>query len=114
MMEVKEEQRYLGDLLYFKGEQSKNIQARKNKGLGVTNRIMQILQTNFYGKYYFEVALVLRESLFLSSLLLNSEAWVNISDQDMRKLKQLTKFCWQKYWVVMQILIMFSNIWSSE
>ena len=49
---------------------------------------MQILQTNFYGKHYLEVALVLRESLFLSSLLLNSEAWVNISDQDIRKLEQ--------------------------
>ena len=49
---------------------------------------MQILQINFYGKHYLEVALVLRESLFLSSLLLNSEAWVNISDQDLRKLEQ--------------------------
>ena len=71
-------------MLYFKGGQSKNILARKNNGL----TLMQILQTNFYGKHYLEVALVLRESLFLSSLLLNSEAWVNISDQDIRKLEQ--------------------------
>ena len=49
---------------------------------------MQILKSTPYGKYYFEVALILRESLFLSSLLLNSEAWVNISDTDIRKLEQ--------------------------
>ena len=49
---------------------------------------MQILQSTYYRKYYFEVALVLRESLLLSSLLLNSEAWVNLTEQDIRKLEQ--------------------------
>ena len=32
--------------------------------------------------------MVLRESLFLSSLLLNSEAWVNLSDRDIRTLEK--------------------------
>ena len=32
--------------------------------------------------------MVLRSSLFLSSLLLNSEAWVNLSDQEIRSLEQ--------------------------
>ena len=42
----------------------------------------------YFGKYYFEVALVLRSSLLLSSLLLNSEAWVNLSDKNIRGLEQ--------------------------
>jgi hypothetical protein len=87
-MKKKEEQMYLGDLLSADGSHLKNVMHRKNKGLGVTNSIMQILQTTSYGKYYFEVALILRESLFLSSLLLNSEAWVSLSDKDVRKLEQ--------------------------
>ena len=90
-MKKKEDQMYLGDLLSADGSHSKNVMHRKNKGLGVTNSIMQILQTTSYGKYYFEVALILRESLFLSSLLLNSEAWVNISDKDIRKLEHADK-----------------------
>jgi hypothetical protein len=49
---------------------------------------MQIMQSMFFGKYYFEVALVLRSSLLLSSLLLHSEAWVNISEKDIRGLEQ--------------------------
>jgi hypothetical protein len=32
--------------------------------------------------------MVLRESLFLSSLLLNSEAWVNYTEKDVRMLEQ--------------------------
>ena len=79
---------YLGDVIAANGRHDKNVMNRKNTGLGIINQIMQILQATFYGKYYFEVALVLRESLLLSSLLLNSEAWVNLTDQDIRKLEQ--------------------------
>ena len=87
-MKQKEEQMYFGDLLSANGSHTNNVIQRKNKGLGVTNSIMQILKTTPYGKYYFEVSLILREILFLSSLLLNSEAWVNLSDKDIRKLEQ--------------------------
>ena len=79
---------YLGDVIAANGRHDKNVLNRKNKGLGIINQIMQILQSTYYGKYYFEVALVLRESLLLSSLLLNSEAWVNLTEQDIRKLEQ--------------------------
>ena len=87
-MGVKDEQMYLGDIVSSDGKHNKNVQARKNKGLGTINNIMQILKSMFFGKYFFEVALVLRSSLLLSSLLLNSEAWVNLSEQNIRALEQ--------------------------
>ena len=62
--------------------------ARKNNALGVITQITQILDSVLFGKYYFEVAMVLRSSLLLSSLLLNSEAWVNLSDKDIRALER--------------------------
>ena len=79
-MSVKTEQTYLGDVISTDGRQTKNIQARKNKGLRIINTISQILDSVFFGKHYFEVAMVLRSSLLLLSILLNSEAWVNLSD----------------------------------
>ena len=88
VMEEKTEQVYLGDIISNNGTHQKNVQARKNKGLGIINQIMEILQSTFFGKYYFEVALVLRSSLLLSSLLLNAEAWVNLTDQNIRALEQ--------------------------
>ena len=87
-MGVKNEQMYLGDIISTDGKHSKNVQHRNNKGLGTINQIMDILQTVVFGKYYFEVALVLRSSLLLSSLLLNSEAWVNLSEKDIRSLEK--------------------------
>ena len=77
-MQVKTEQMYLGDVISADGRQHHNVQQRKNKGLGSISQIMQILETVFFGKYHFEVAMILRSSMLLSALLLNSEAWVNL------------------------------------
>ena len=49
---------------------------------------MQILQSVFFGKYHFEVALILRSSLLSSSPLLNSEAWGNVTDKNIRELEK--------------------------
>ena len=87
-MKVEQVRTYLGDVISSDGNHTKNVQARKNKGLGVITQITQILDTVMFGKYYFEVAMVLRSSLLLSSLLLNSEAWVNLSDSDIRALER--------------------------
>jgi hypothetical protein len=87
-MKQKQEQVYLGDVISVDGKHDKNVEARKNKSQGIIKQIMQILQSVCYGKYYFEVAMVLRSSLLLSSLLLNSEAWVNLSDKNIRSLEQ--------------------------
>ena len=53
------------------------------------NQIMNILITIFFGKYYFEVAIVLRSSLFLNSILLNSEAWGYLTNKNIRSLEQM-------------------------
>ena len=90
-MKMKEEQLYLGDVIDSSGSHTKNVQQRRKKGQGVINQIMEILDSTYFGKYYFEVASVLRESLFLSSLLLNSEAWVNYTEKDIRILEQCDK-----------------------
>ena len=87
-MKVKTEQMYLGDVISNDGKHFHNVQNRKNRGIGIINQIMQILDTVFFGKYHFEVAMILRSSMLLSSLLLNSEAWVNLTEKDIRSLEQ--------------------------
>ena len=87
-MKVQQEQTYLGDVISADGKHGKNVKARSNKGLGIITQIAQILDAVLFGKHYFEVAMVLRTSLFLSSLLLNSEAWVNLTDRDIRELEK--------------------------
>ena len=50
---------------------------------------MEILENICFGPYYFEVALVRRNSLFLSSFLFNSEAWYNVTSNDIDDLEKV-------------------------
>ena len=36
-----------------------------------------------FGKFYFEIAIILRNTLMLSSILFNSEAWYNVSKAEL-------------------------------
>ena len=57
----------------------KNFKSRVNKGTGIVNGIMTKLEGIPFGKYYFEVAMILRNSLLVSSVLCNSESWYNVT-----------------------------------
>ena len=50
---------------------------------------MSILDEICFGKYYFQVAMTLRNSLLLSSLLTNAEAWYNLSSTDVTELEKV-------------------------
>ena len=66
-VEMSKQEKYVGDVMIPDGSNKKNIEARTGKGCGIRNKI------NF-GAFQFEVALVWRESFFLSSMLINSQA----------------------------------------
>ena len=82
-IEEKKEERYLGDIISNDGRNMKNFQARVNKGKGIVNRIMTRLEAIPFGKYYYEVAMILRDSLLVSSMLTNSEAWYHVTEAEL-------------------------------
>jgi hypothetical protein len=47
------------------------------------SKIMSILETIPLGRHYFEIAVVLRNSLLTSSMLCNTESWYNITKAEM-------------------------------
>ena len=65
------------------GRNINNIKARVSKGKGIMCKILTYLDGIPFGKFYFEIALILRNSLMLSSILFNSEAWYNISKAEL-------------------------------
>ena len=86
-MEETEEEKYLGDIIAKDGKNLKNIQSRINKGKGIVKRIIDILDGIPFGKLYFEVAIILRNSLLVSSMLCNSETWFNITKAELELLE---------------------------
>ena len=81
-IEDSDEEKYLGDILSSDGSNSKNIKARKAKGFVIVDKISSMLEDIFFGPFYFEVALILRSSLFINSILLNSEVWYRLTKAD--------------------------------
>ena len=78
-----QEEKYLGDIISNDGRNMKNIKARVNKGKGIVSRIMTLLEGIPFGKFYFEVAVILRNTLLVSSMLTNSEAWYNVTKAEL-------------------------------
>ena len=88
-MDKSNEEKCLGDIITDDGLNKRNIDARKGKGFGIINQIKEILQEILFGPNYFEIANLLRHSLFLSSVLLNSEVWYGLSVTDIEQLEQV-------------------------
>ena len=89
ILEESETEKYLGDLISKDGKNEKNIKARKDKGQGIVDQIMSILESTVFGPFQFEVALTLRASLLLNGILTNSEAWYGLRTADIENLEQI-------------------------
>ena len=70
-------------------ELSLAIKARVQKGKGIITRILTILEGIPFGQFYFEVAMMLRNSLLVSSMLVNTEAWYKITKAELNLLESI-------------------------
>ena len=62
-MEETSSEKYLGDILSVDGKNINNIKARVAKATGIISRILSILDGIPFGEYYFEVAIILRNTI---------------------------------------------------
>ena len=57
-MEVVKEEKYVGDIITGDGKHTKNIMARRSKGIGIVSEIISILDGLYLGKHYFKTAVM--------------------------------------------------------
>ena len=82
---------YLGDIICGDGSNKLNIENRVLKGLGKVAQIMSMVEKISLGKHFFKIAFLLRESIFLSSVLTNSEVWYRLTTTDLEELEILDR-----------------------
>ena len=87
LIDDSDEEKYLGDLLTTNGSNSKNIKSRKDKGFGIADKITSMLEDIFFGPFHFMAGKMLRASLLINSILLNSEVWYGITKEDINELE---------------------------
>ena len=80
--------KYLGDVLSVDGKNTKNIEAKVAKATGISKQVKNILDDMWVGPYYFEVALILRNSLFLNGILTNLEVSYGLTDTELEQLEK--------------------------
>ena len=88
-IEETEDEKYLGDIISNDGRNLKNLKARVDKGNGIVKRILDILDSIPFGKLFFQVAILLRNSLLVSSVLCNSETWFNLTKAELQLLESV-------------------------
>ena len=88
-MQQVSEWKYLGDILSSNSKQDENIKERISRASGAAKETIQMLNDLCLGEFYFQGANILRSSLFISSLISNAEAWVNLSTKNISNLEAL-------------------------
>ena len=88
-MSIVDEDKYVGDVISKDGRHAKNIVLRRSKGIGICNEIVSILHEMCLGPHYFIVAMLLRQALLISVLLFNSETWLRLTKDSIKKLESV-------------------------
>ena len=88
-LEISQQERYLGDIISDNGTNNKNILSRKNKGLGLVNEISAMLVEAMLGKDHFEIAMLVRNAILVSSLIFNCEAWYGLKKKEIEVLEKI-------------------------
>ena len=78
---------YLGDIFNAKGDNSDMIKDRVRRGIAAIVSIEAIMSDLQLGTFTVSVYLLLYHSLFLSTMLFNSQAWSNLSKKDIDSLQ---------------------------
>ena len=89
LIELVEAAGYLGDVLQSSGKNTLNIETRRKRGLVAVNVIMSKLEQLTLGPYYFQTAVIFRNSLLLSTMLTNVESWFGLTDKEVETLEKV-------------------------
>ena len=82
---------YLSDEISADGSNRPNILRRVSKGNGKISELMNMLEKTSVGIHYSKIAMLLRESIFLNSVLTNSEVWYGVTSSDVNQLEAVDK-----------------------
>ena len=84
-----EYEKYLGQVISSHSKNTYNIEQLRNKGIGIQNKINEMLERIPGGPFNFEIAVVLRNALLISSILSNSEVWYGLTKLEAEQLEQI-------------------------
>ena len=89
-------EKYLGDILVNNGKIDDNLKARHSKGVGIVNQIMSLLKEVSFGPYYFQMALMFRNSQLINGTLYNMEALHGVRNNHLDIIEECDKMLFRQ------------------
>ena len=86
---IVQQDKYVGDVIAADGSNQYNIKERVDKGYGIVNEIISLLDEIPLGPHRVSAGLKLREAMFINGVLFNSETWYNIKNSELEKLSSV-------------------------
>ena len=74
----------------------KKIENSKRKGMAIISTIMTILKDVSLGVHYYEIAVLLRESLIVNAMLWNIKTWYDLKDHEIEELEAIDRILLRK------------------
>ena len=87
-----EKEKYLGNIITTDGTNKINTKDRISKGFGIISNILSIIREIPFGKYQLEVALRLREAMFLNGILTNIEVMYGLTKDEVNDLEKVDEY----------------------
>ena len=85
-MERSDKKKYFGETLSSSGTNKENLESRINKGYGMVVNEVPL------GKHKLEIGLLLRQAIFLKGTLYDSEAWSNLTENEVKKIEKIDEY----------------------
>ena len=61
----------------------------RNKGIGIQNKIIQMLKIMQGGQFHFQIAIIYRNAYLISSILNSSEVWYGVTVAEYEQLESV-------------------------
>ena len=78
----------MGDVICENGTLDATIEQRGQRAEGIITQISSILSSIHLGSFHFDIAMVLRDSQFVNSVMTNSEIWHNVKLHHIQSLEK--------------------------
>ena len=85
----------MGQFISSDAKNTINLNNLRNKGIGIQNKIIQMLDKMPGGVFHFEIAEILRNALLISSIISNSETWYGLTQIETDQLEQIDEMLLQ-------------------
>ena len=86
-----ESQIYLGDLISNSGSNEENIKDRVKKGYSAMSQIKSLINGVGFGRFEIPTGLLMRDTIFGSKILLNSEVWHSLLKSQIEQLEVIDR-----------------------